>query len=64
MIDFWIKQAENADPNSFTAAMADWMIVGIKTGMRKSEWAQDTTMKQTNSGSNENVDGSCRAFNF
>ena len=64
MIDFWIRQAENADPDSFTAAIADWMIIGIKTGMRKSEWAQDTTLKQTKNGFNENVDGSCRAFIF
>ena len=64
MIDFWIQQAEDADPDSFTAAIADWMIIGIKTGMRKSEWAQDTTLKHTKSGFNENVDGSCRAFIF
>ena len=61
MIDFWVKRAEKADPDSFTAAMADWMILGIATGMRKSEWAQDTSIK-TKCGYNINVDGSCRAF--
>ena len=61
MVEFWIDRAKSADPDSFISAMADWMIIGIKTGMRKSEWAQDISIK-TKSGFNENVDGSCRAF--
>jgi len=61
MVEFWIDRAKSADPDSFVSAMADWMIIGIKTGMRKSEWAQDTSIK-TKSGFNENLDGSCRAF--
>ena len=37
MVKFWIEQAKTADPDSFTAAMADWMVLGIKVGFRKSE---------------------------
>ena len=64
MLDFWIKRARDADVDSFPAAMADWMVMGLATGMRKSEWAQDTSLRPTKNGYNENVDGSCRAFIF
>ena len=47
MLDFWIKRARDADEDSFPAAMADWMVMELATGMRKSEWAQDTSLKPT-----------------
>jgi len=42
MLDYWHEQAKSAHIDSFQAAFFDWMVIGIHTGARKSEWCQDT----------------------
>ena len=62
MIQFWItKHLLLSHENSLEAALIDWMIVGAKTGFRKSEWCQDQADAKKGQFS-KNVDGSIKAF--
>jgi hypothetical protein len=48
MADLVLDLAEEVNaPNVHVAAMADWFIVGLHAGIRKSEWAQSEN-SQTN----------------
>ena len=42
MLEHWRKLAQWAHEDSFQAAFYDWMVIGLHTGCRKSEWCQDT----------------------
>ena len=46
------------------AALADWFILGMQTGMRKSEWCQDRYILQKTQKVLQNKDGSPSAFTF
>ena len=62
MIQFWItKNLLIAHEDSLEAALTDWMIVGAKTGFRKSEWCQDQADSKKGN-LQKNVDGTVKAF--
>ena len=44
------------------AALTDWFILGMHTGMRKSEWCQDRYILQKTGNVINNRDGSSSAF--
>ena len=50
--------------DSLEAALTDWFILGMQTGMRKSEWCQDRHILNTTGTVIPNRDGSPSAFIF
>ena len=48
--------------DSLEAALTDWFILGMHTGMRKSEWWQDRNILQKTGDVMKNRDGSSSAF--
>ena len=42
--------------------MADWLIMGVQTRCRKSEWSQDKTELNKTKGVHKNIDGSAIVF--
>ena len=48
--------------DSSTSALADWLILGMQTGMTKSEWCQDRHILQRTKQVTRNRDGSPSAF--
>ena len=48
--------------DSLEAALTDWFILGMHTGMRKSEWWQDRNILQKTGDVIKNRDGSSSAF--
>ena len=62
MVKWWLDKARYADPNSFEAAMADWMVLGSQLGMRKSEWNQPNKYKKSGSTFELNIDNTSKAF--
>ena len=50
--------------DSLPAALADWFILGMQTGMRKSEWCQDRHILSKTGHVTTNRDGSPSAFTF
>ena len=63
---FSLSYGSNADtPNdSLEAALTDWFILAMQTGMRKSEWCQDRYLLQKTGKVILNRDGSASAFLF
>ena len=63
MILYIIKKSKEEDnDNGIYHAMADWLIMGIQTGCRKSEWSQDKTELNKTKDVHKNIDGSTTAF--
>ena len=62
MIKWWIYRSPVSAPDSFDAAIADWMILGSRLGMRKSEWNQPSSNGVAGSAFSTNIDGSSKAF--
>ena len=66
MVDFSFLQAYGSGSaqsnDSIEAALTDWLILGMQTGMRKSEWCQDRHILNTTGGVIPNRDGSPSAF--
>ena len=61
MLVFWASKQSTYHPDSLEAALIDWMILGSKTGVRKSEWCQDFSDIKKGCIA-KNVDGSSKAF--
>ena len=62
MIHFWLDKYHNkTNPMVLEAALLDWMILGAKTGFRKSEWCQDVSDIRKNKF-NRNIDNTIIAF--
>jgi len=63
MLIHFQKLANIAHPDSYDAALFDWLLIGIFAGFWKTEWMQDT-FNYTSSGTYQRVskDGSARAF--
>ena len=58
MLLYIIDKANDEDSdNSIYHAMADWLIMGIQTGCRKSEWLQDKTELNKTKDLHKNIDG-------
>ena len=50
MVDFGFKNtlANSPEQNTLDAALTDWFIIGMQSGIRKSEWCQDRyTLQKT-----------------
>ena len=63
MILYIIDKAKNEDnDNGIYHEMDDWLIMGIQTGCRKSEWSQDKTELNKTKDVHKNIDGSTTAF--
>jgi len=63
MLIYFQKIAALANPDSFDAAIFDWLLIGLFAGFRKTEWMQDTFLyKSTNTYQRVSKDGSARAF--
>ena len=41
MIDHLYHKQKNLHQNSYLSALYDWLVIGMQTGHRKSEWCQD-----------------------
>jgi len=61
MLKYFISTYKNAHQDSKEAALLDWMILGAKTGFRKSEWCQDFCDIKKGIF-NRNIDGTLKAF--
>jgi len=61
MIKYFISTHKNSHQDSKEAALLDWMILGAKTGFRKSEWCQDFCDIKKRLF-NRNIDGTFKAF--
>jgi len=63
MLVYFHKQSLHAHPDSYNAAIFDWLLIGIFAGFRKTEWMQDTGQyKSTGTYQRVQKDGSSRAF--
>ena len=63
MILYIIDKAKNEDnDNGIYHEMDDWLIMGIQTGCRKSEWSQDKTELNKIKDVHKNIDGSTTEF--
>ena len=63
MIQTWIDKAKSSHPDSFIAAIADWMILGHYAGFRKAEWIQEQQVYTSNNKDlYRNNDGTVKAF--
>ena len=62
MVEYQQTIAASAEPDSLDDAIADWLVLGMYTGFRLSEWAQpDASLKRTNTFQ-RNRDGSSTAI--
>ena len=65
MVDYLFKMVHNnisPQLDDSSAALADWLILGMQTGMRKSEWCQDRYVLSKTGKVTSNRDGSPSAF--
>ena len=66
MVDYVIDKANEAiargEPHHLYVAIADWLIMGLQSGFRKSEWAQDLALLRKTKDVQRNVDGTAKAF--
>ena len=66
MVDCAYSTTNHASPSSpddtLHAALTDWLILGMQTGMRKSEWCQDRHILRKTGQVIPNRDGSASAF--
>ena len=64
MTNFFISQAATSHPDSLTAAMADWSILGQQSGFRSSEWSQphSNLTLPLDAPITRNIDNSATAF--
>ena len=51
-------------PDSLEECICDWLILGMQTGARLSEWCQDHKKLQKTKLPEKNIDGSSKAFTF
>ena len=66
MVDYVLGRAQeyiNAHrQDSLYIAMGDWMVMGLQSGFRKSEWAQDSASLRREHDVARNVDSTSKAF--
>ena len=64
IVEFFHTRAQSAHENSAIAAIADWMILGLQTGFRVSEYAQShsSMTKPLHETVTKNVDSTSKAF--
>jgi len=63
MLSYLHRIATTSHPDSYNAAIFDWMLLGLFAGFRKTEWMQDSHFyKSTGTYQKVPKDGSARAF--
>ena len=65
MIEYIInkgKSLQKSDPDNIYISISDWLILGMQSGFRRKEWAQDRSYMMKNKDIQRNVDGSSAAF--
>jgi len=62
MIDSLHNKISSSHPDSLASALYDWLVLGIQSGLRKSEWCQDASLFSTTATFARNVDNSSKAF--
>ena len=65
MIEYIIKKGKSlhkSDPDNIYTALSDWLILGMQSGFRRKEWAQDRSQMIRHKDIQRNVDGSAVAF--
>ena len=64
MVEYIIhKGNENKkNPDNIYSALGNWLVLGLQTGFRRKEWAQDRTYLKKHNDIQRNVDGSSAAF--
>ena len=63
MLEFVLAwAAELGDDDCLIAALADWYIIGLHLGLRKSEWAQENDSQREVTRYQTNIHGMARAF--
>lgn len=62
MDKWWLKNMSATGPDTFNAAMTDWIVLGSQLGMCKLEWNQPNKYKKANSKFEPTVDGSSKTF--
>ena len=50
------------EPHHLYVTIADWLIMGLQSGFRKSEWAQDLALLRKTKDVQRNVDGTAKVF--
>ena len=56
------KTLNRVNPNNIYSALSDWLILGLQSGFRRKEWAQDHKYLKRFNDIQRNVDGSSAAF--
>ena len=64
MVEYFIDIAKYDHPDSFSSALADWMILGLQGGFCLTEYAQDSSriFLPISSAITKNIDGTAKAF--
>ena len=65
IINYIVKKGEGLkrkNPHNIYTALGDWLILGLQSGFRRKEWAQDHTHLSKYRDVQRNVDGSPAAF--
>jgi len=63
MLTYLHRTAKTSYPDSYDAAVFDWLLIDIFAGFRKTEWMQDShSYKTTGTYQKVSKDGSARAF--
>ena len=62
MLHYLHKQQLNLHQDSYGCALFDWLILGMQTGSRKSEWCQDASEFRRTNKISLNIDNTSSAF--
>ena len=65
IISYIVNKGEGmkkSNPHNIYATLGDWLILGLQSGFRRKEWAQDHTHLSKHRDIQRNVDGSPAAF--
>ena len=62
MLDYLYKRQLHKHSDSYDCALYDWLVLGMHTGHRKSEWCQDTTEFRNSNSFSLSVQKTSTAF--
>ena len=62
MIDYLFTLQQHKHPDSYDCALYDWLVLGLHTGHRKSEWCQDTTSFRNSGSFSRSIKNTSTAF--
>ena len=56
------KSLNKSNPHNLYSALGDWLTLGLQSGFRRKEWAQDQSHLRKLKDVQRNIDGSPAAF--